>query len=258
MKRFIVCTNKDKDQGMKVTNKVCKALEEFGGETVSNSCDADAMIVIGGDGTLLRAVHENPHIPVLGINLGTLGFLTEFEANDRESIKKIVNGDYILEERMMLKASVNGGESFTALNDIVITRGGYPGIMSLELYVDGSLADSYSADGIIACTPTGSTAYSLSAGGPIVEPDLKLIGITPICPHTMRSRSVMVSENRTVTIKVLRKTDSHMQVIADGTNICDIAGGSSVTIKKSDKSVKFIRLKDYSFYDVLNKKQELR
>lgn len=258
MSRFIIYTNKDKDPDFSVTDSVCGAMKEFGAEIVGKSEDADAMIVIGGDGTLLRAVHENPHLPVLGINMGTLGFLTEFEANDRESMKKIADGDYILEERMMIEARVDGGKSFPALNDIVITRGGYPGIMSIELYVDGYLADSYSADGIIACTPTGSTAYSLSAGGPIVEPDIKLIGITPICPHTMRSRSVMISHKRTVTVKILRKTDSLMQVIADGTNICDIAGGSSVTINTAGKSVKFIRLKNYSFYDVLNKKQELR
>lgn len=258
MKRFIIFTNKDKDPSLKVTKSVCAELEKCGAEIVTEAEAADAMIVLGGDGTLLRAVHEHPRLPVLGINLGTLGFLTEFEANDRESIKKIADGDYILEERMLLEASVNGGESFPALNDIVITRGSYPGIVRLELYVDGSLADSYSADGIIACTPTGSTAYSLSAGGPIVEPDIKLIGITPICPHTMRSRSVMISHKRTVTVKALRKTGYPMQVIADGTNICDIEGGSAVTIRTAEKTVKFIRLKNYSFYDVLNKKQELR
>lgn len=258
MKRFIVYTNEYKDPDFAVTNSVCGAMRDFGAEIVNESSIADGMIVIGGDGTLLRAVHENPELPVLGVNMGTLGFLTEFEAYDRESIKKIADGDFVLEERMMIEASVNGGESFPALNDIVITRGGYPGIMSIELYVDGFHADSYSADGIIACTPTGSTAYSLSAGGPIVEPDIKLIGITPICPHTMRSRSIMISHKRTVTVKILRKTDSLMQVIADGMNICDIAGGSTVNIKTAEKSVKFIRLKDYSFYDVLNKKQELR
>ena len=258
MKRFILNTNTDKDPDMKVTDYVRRHLIEFGAEVTEDPSLADAMIVFGGDGTMLRSIHENPGLPVLGINLGTLGFLTEFEANDIESLKKIADGEFVIEKRMMLEGRIDGGEPFFALNDIVVSRGRAARIMTMRLFVDGCLVDSYCADGIITSTPTGSTAYSLSAGGPVVEPDIELIGVTPICPHTMHARSIMISHERTVDIELKKKEGAYLHVSADGMTVSEITGGSVVSVKRAQCCVELIRLRNHSFYDILNKKQELR
>ncbi len=258
MKRFILNTNTEKDPDLKITRKVKDQLEKYGAEVTDNPEHADAMIVFGGDGTLLHSIHDYPHLPVLGINLGTLGFLTEFEVNDTAAIGKIARGEYIIEKRMMLEGRIGGGKPFFALNDIVMSRGGAARIMTMKLYVDECLADTYSADGIIAATPTGSTAYSLSAGGPVVEPDIELIGVTPICPHSMHARSLMVSHKRTVRVELVEKSGQYLHISADGMTVSEISGGSSVSIRKADTPLELIRLKNHSFYDVLNKKQELR
>ncbi len=255
MKKFHIHTNCVKDPKNVCTDEIKCTIEGLGGTVLETSEGAEAMIAIGGDGTLLRAVHEHPDLPVIGINLGTLGFLTEFEAHDKESLKKIINGDFVIQSRMMLEASVDGGESVFALNDVVLTRGTYSGIMTMDLEVDGSLADVYYADGIIASTPTGAMAYALSAGGPVVEPDIELIGVTPICPHSMRARSIMISHNRNVKIRLREREGARMVVSCDGNIIGEIGGGSAVSIKRADRRVKFVKLKGYSFYDVLRDKK---
>lgn len=258
MKKFILCTNGDKDPGYKITEKVKSTLEKLGAEVVKEESFADAMIVLGGDGTLLHSVRDIGNLPVFGINLGTLGFLTEFDSGDLEFLEKIVNDEFIIEKRMMLEGRIDGGEPFYALNDIVLSRGGAARVMNMQLFVDGCIADTYRADGIIAATPTGSTAYSLSAGGPVIEPDMKLIEITPICPHMMHSRSLIISHSRKVRIVLEEKEGAYLNVSADGIGIAEISGGVAVDICSSEKTVDFIRLEGHHFFDVLNKKQELR
>ena len=258
MKKFILYSNLDKDPNSQIAGKVKEALFKLGAEVTEDVTIAEAMIVLGGDGTLLHSIHSIKDIPVFGINLGTLGFLTEFDAGDLSFLEKIVNDEYIIEKRMMLEGRIAGGEPFYALNDIVLSRGGAARVMNIKILVDGCSADTYRADGIIAATPTGSTAYSLSAGGPIIEPDMKLIEITPICPHMMHSRSLIISPEKSVKIILEKKDGAYLNVSADGIGISEITGGVAVDICASSKTVDFIRLKDRQFFDVLNKKQELR
>ena len=258
MKKFVLYVNAEKDPDYAVTERVKQAILSFGGTFTSEAREADAMIVLGGDGTLLRGVHKFPDLPVLGINLGTLGFLTEFDAEDFSYLKKVIDGEYTIENRMMLEGRISEGEPFYALNDIVLSRGGSARIMPMKLFVDGSPAENYRADGIIVSTPTGSTAYSLSAGGPVVEPDMELMCVTPICPHSMHSRTIIISPKRSIRIILGEKEGAYLHVSADGTGISEISGGVTVDIRCADRYARFIRLENHSFYDILNKKQELR
>jgi len=213
---------------------------------------ADFLLVLGGDGTLLNIAKAvcSYDIPILGINLGRLGFLTEVEVGDLElALKQLLKGEYVIEERTMLEAysSHNQTVKYLALNDIVISRGSLSRIISYNVVINDIYLDSYMADGIIIATPTGSTAYSLSAGGPIVNPSIPGIVLTPICPHTLYSRSLVINNSEKIDITLTEiRGEAYMTV--DGQKGIPLIEDETITICKSSMTTKLIRLKEQNFY----------
>ena len=221
----------------------------------------DLILVLGGDGTLLSAANDAAfyEIPVLGVNLGRLGFLAEVERSEiRSCLSKVFAGEFFIEDRIMLSACVRRGNEkkaeFDALNDIVVTKGVNATLMNFDINICGEFVDDYKSDGIILSTPTGSTAYSLSAGGPLVSPDLEAILITPICPHKLYSRALVVSANDTIEIKTNADEIFCAAVMADGQKKSDIKEGDILEVKRSDKVTKLVRLTEKGFYSKLRQK----
>lgn len=216
--------------------------------------DADMVISIGGDGTFLESARRSLGKPILGINTGTLGFLTEVSPeNIEKALKKITDGNYLIEERMMLEGEIikETGEAIIipeSLNEIALSKN-VMGIVRFDAVVNGKLINSYTADGILICTPTGSTAYNLSCGGPIVDPTAQIMTLTPIAPHTILNRSVILSDDSIVEIKITElKENVNSYVLYDGKSI-EAFGGDTVRIRKSDKIAKIIKLEERSFID---------
>ena len=228
------------------------------------SAETDCIIVLGGDGTLLQAATDlaERKIPFLGINMGTLGFLAEVGQTEFEgALDKLIKNEYEIEERMMLAGkSFNRREMIdeaVALNDIVITRKGSLQIINLNIYVNGQFLHRYHADGVIAATPTGSTGYSLSAGGPVVEPGAELIVLSPICPHSMQSRSIVLSPKDTVTVEIESGRDGEIQeveAIFDGCHKVTLRTGEKIEIQKSGQTTGIVKLSQVSFLEVLHRK----
>ena len=277
MKHFLIYTNHHKDPDMQMTDRICAYLEgrgcrctaltkEDGGILEEDAIPGDVccMIVIGGDGTMLQAAWDTKRldIPLIGVNRGTLGYMTEIEPTDLENaLDKLISGDYTSEKRMMLHGRVqwNSGDvqSDWALNDIVISRKGSLQIHKLEVYVNGQFLNEYNADGIIVSTPTGSTGYSLSAGGPIVEPKARLIMLTPICPHTLNARSIILSPEDEVVIEVPADRNGQEQVVEasfDGAHMVSMRTGERIRIVASEKTTEIIQINKVSFLEVLHKK----
>lgn len=226
--------------------------------------NADAIIVLGGDGTLLNIARQSAsyEVPLFGINLGHLGFLTEVEAEDMYlALEKLISGEYEIERRMMLEATVEKDsiqlEKSIALNDVGITKGPFARIISLGIYINDNFVDLYSADGIVISSPTGSTAYSLSAGGPIVSPDVKVLIITPICPHTLHSRSIVVSNEDVVKIEVC-ENNTEVMLTLDGQQGYKVKSGDIVTVRQSQYYTNLVKLKGRSFFQVLRQKMSER
>lgn len=219
--------------------------------------DMDVVLVLGGDGTLLSVAKKASEcdIPVIGINLGRLGFLTEIEQeNLEEGLGKLLAGDYEIENRMMLMAEI-GGEVATALNDVVITRkNSMLKILELDVYIDDEYVDNFKADGVIIATPTGSTAYSLSAGGPIVDPSLDSMIITPVCPHKMYARTIIVPPEKTVWVKCKATVDNDAVVATDSEILGQLSGNEMVSVKIAPKKFRLIRFRGYNFYSALHNK----
>lgn len=271
MKHFCIYTNKHKDKDLEMTKKVCALLEKQGMtctvRTEDNDHipkDADCILVLGGDGTMLQAVRDRDSIkpiPLLGINLGTLGYLTEVEPEGVEAaLAQFLEGDYSLESRMMLNGSVRKADGSVmtgwALNDIVISKSGSQRVLQFNLYVNDKLLNRYIADGMIVTTPTGSTGYNLSAGGPIVEPGARLLVLTPICPHTMNQRSIILAPEDKVVIEIPKGREGQCQMAAanfDG-QAMELSTGDTVEICKSEKTMEFIKLSKAGFLEVLHKK----
>ncbi len=225
--------------------------------------DLDVLLVLGGDGTLLNAARKVAEhgVPILGVNLGHLGFLTELEADRLEdALDALIRKEYKLEERMLIACNVirNGQivASYQALNDIVITRGTFARIINLRTFVDDQPVVDYQADGIIIATPTGSTAYSLSAGGPIVEPRLDCIIITPICPHTLASRAVVVHHKSLVNVLVQANHRDVMLTI-DGQVGFSLQSYDCLEIVKARESAKFVKLQGRDFFAILNSRMKI-
>ncbi|MBE7042219.1 MAG: NAD(+)/NADH kinase [Ruminococcaceae bacterium] len=216
---------------------------------------AEAVLVLGGDGTLLRAAHET-RLPLLGINFGHLGFISELTKEETDLFSRLIEDDFQIESRMMLRCvRIRNGEEnkpFYALNDIVTSRGTGESILRMNLLIDDAYADTYLADGLIVTTPTGSTAYALSAGGSILEPDVEALEITPVCPHMLRARSLVVSSQRKIAIMLAEEKSAH--VVADGIALYDIQAGDRLEIKRGEKETRFIRVHSRSFYDILHEK----
>jgi len=222
--------------------------------------ETDLIISLGGDGTLLRAARlaAAEDIPVFGVNLGGLGFLTQIGIDDLEkSLEKLYQGRYFLDERMMVSCIVKRKEEeikkFTALNDVVIGKGAFARIICLATYVNNDYVITYSADGLVVSTSTGSTAYSLSAGGPIVNPNINSIILTPICPHTLSARPFIIGENDQVKI-TLESSEEKVMVTIDGQEGFTLRPNDEVIIKKSDYKARLITFKEKSFYAILREK----
>lgn len=219
----------------------------------------DAVLVLGGDGTILKAIScmEDAIRPVLGINLGTLGFLTECMPDQLSScIARLARGIYWVERRMLLHARISGQEAvYTALNDVVITRGSFARMIQADIRVDGSLAARYSGDGAIVASPTGSTAYSLSAGGPIVAPNLEGFVIAPICPHTLSSRPMVVSAASRLRIDLTpRGSDGGMLLTIDGEHCHTLTQEQVLHVRRSERTLPFIRFGQDRFFELLRNK----
>lgn len=271
MKHFCIYTNRHKDKELAVTERVCQFLQERGmrvtvkvekEDTVPG--DADCVLVLGGDGTVLQAAREvdgRRGIPLLGINLGTLGYLTEVEPEGLEAaLTQLLCGDYELESRMMLNGSIyhkdGSRQEIWALNDIVISKSGTQQILNFNLYVNRKLLNKYLADGMIVTTPTGSTGYNLSAGGPIVEPAARLLVLTPICPHTINQRSIVLSPEDEVVIEIPAGREGQAQSAAVNFDSCgvELTTGDAVRIVQSERTTDFIKLSKAGFLEVLHKK----
>lgn len=283
MKRFFIITNKGKDPELTETGRVKKYLEDRGAEcTLAHSFlpaestgslkpgsldvpeDAECVLVLGGDGTMLQAAGSmtDKDIPLLGINLGTIGYLTEVELSDLdEALDKLLNDDFQTEDRMMLQGVLmqgdNKGVVNYALNDIIIARCSSLQIYNFNIYVNDKLLTSYQADGIILSTPTGSTAYNMSAGGPIVDPKAQILLLTPICPHAANARTIVLSVNDRVTVEIGHgRFDSEqiVEVSLDGARRQMMKSGDKIDISAADKVTKVIKLSSESFVNILRKK----
>lgn len=282
MRHFYLVANKEKKNVDYDTALICRYLEGRGcvcavKETVKKSSpakykytnpadvpgDTECVIVLGGDGTLLQAARDlsGMDIPMIGVNLGTLGYLAQIgrEEDILPALRELVEDHYELESRMMLSGRVNHSDGRVsedmALNDIVITR--LDGIHSLKfnLYVNGEILNDYKADGMIISTPTGSTAYNLSAGGPIAVPASSMIIMTPICPHTLNSRSIVLPPDYRVTIELARTQGRLEQaVVFDGDTVISVGEGDTITVERSVIKTRMVRINHVSFLDNLKGK----
>ena len=222
--------------------------------------DADMLVCFGGDGTILHAskIATAHNIPVLGVNVGTMGFIAELEAGELELLRKLATGEYTLETRSMIDVTLtSAGQTVlreTALNDAVITKGAIARVIQLTVCCDGVEATNFSGDGLIICTPTGSTAYSMSAGGPIIEPSAKNLLITPICAHAMLAKSIVISPRRVISVKIGKIGRHNAFLSLDGGRAFRINTGDVITAKCSEKVTKLVRIKQTSFFEILNKK----
>jgi NAD+ kinase len=275
-----IIVNKEKDIKLEFTNQLLNSMSKRGIETSVMSKilektsgdkseiadehllgNCNILICLGGDGTFLKVarIAYKLNIPILGINLGSLGFLTEIDRNEIDSaVEKLVKGEYKIEDRMMLEASIiRQGQLIgqdSALNDIVISRGALSRILHVKTYINDIFVDTFPGDGLIISSPTGSTAYSLSAGGPIVEPDIDLILVTPICPHILYSRSFITAGSRMVKAFIDEDYCHEAMVTVDGQKGYEIRGGDIVEIKKSSHTVKLVRIESKNFFNILRSK----
>ena len=222
---------------------------------------ADLVIALGGDGTILDCAKKmaKRDKPILGINLGHLGYMAELEMSELDSLSKIIEGNFTIDRRSMIDIEIvskDGTSKFKsyALNDAVITNGSVSKLINLELYAEDNLVTKYRADGLIISTPTGSTAYAMSAGGSISDPKVQCTLITPICPHSFISRQLIFSDQTKIRIKNTSVREKHLVVTLDGKANCELYRDDVVIVSKSKLTVQLVRLKDCSFYDILNQK----
>lgn len=293
MEHFYIIANSHKDPDLGKTNDIKKYLErnhkkcsiqvrDFGQNPPYTDAalipeDVDCILVLGGDGTLLQAARDTVQrdIPLLGINLGTLGYLAEVEETGIDAaLEQLLTNEYEVEQRMMLTGRVIRGkiheqlhkenkipqvkaEESYALNDVAITRSGSLQIIKYQIYVNGQFLKEYQADGVIVATPTGSTGYNLSVGGPIVEPKAKLLLVTPICPHTLNARSIILSPEDKVEIEIGKGREESVQQVEvnfDGSHKLTLYTGDKVEIEKAEVTTGIVKLSRVSFLEVLHKK----
>ncbi len=255
--KIAVIPNLTKDPELIYSNKVKEYLASEEVEVIDYGRsleEFDMAVVLGGDGTILEIAEEaaKTNTPIIGINFGNLGFLSQIEKTDIEKIKTILS-EYKFREVMMLSGRIADGEEVNALNDIVI-RGDISRMVSLEIYIDGSKAGEYSADGVIFSTPTGSTAYSLSAGGPIIHPKMDGILITPVCPHSLDARSMVIPPECKVQVKIIPPYRTKPVLTADGKTVKTIENNETVEITRSALRLKLIEIEENNFFEVLGRK----
>ena len=286
MDNFYIITNHQKDENLEVTRKIQEYLEknrktcyiqcvakegtEDEGYKYTNAAeipeDVECVLVLGGDGTLIQAARDTikRNIPLLGFNFGTLGFLAEIEKeNMYTALDKVMSDEYYLESRMMLTGTVyrDGEEIKTdiALNDIVLNRSGALRTINYEIYVNGDFLYSCPADGIIISTPTGSTGYNLSARGPIVSPSSAMILLTPICPHSLTSSSIVLSAEDKVAVKVgpgRKNTNEAAVVTFDGSQSVNLIVGDYVEITQAKETTRLVKISKKSFVETVRKKMQ--
>lgn len=282
MKKFCIVTNSYKDAQLKLADKICHYIVESGGfctiaDTVNAMTgefevlsskelpkDLECIISIGGDGTLLHAAKDlsNMDVVFVGVNKGTLGFLAEISPDEiKQSIDVLMDGSFHVEERMMLKGEVIRNHQVvytsTVLNDIVVHRGGDMAMISYTVYVNGQLLGEFQADGVVLSTPTGSSAYNLSAGGPVARPDSHMIIMTPICPHTIANRSILLSRNDEIEIVIGESRtpkEERRKLAFDGDGIFHIVSGDRIRISEAKETTKIVKLDEGSFLQAIKDK----
>ncbi|MBE5870794.1 MAG: NAD(+)/NADH kinase [Lachnospiraceae bacterium] len=276
MRHFYMVTNEKKDPDYQITGQIQEMFQKRGasckvGKDVTGlTGDTECILVLGGDGTLLRAAGDTfgKNIPLLGVNLGNLGFMAEVETgNIEQAVDALMRDEYQIEERMMLDGSLllgaddSGQQTQTiqahALNDVVVTRQGPLRIVSYDVYVNGRYLTRYEADGVIIATPTGSTGYSMSAGGPIVEPVAQLLLMTPICPHSLSPRTIILSPEDTIEIRIGaggKQDRIEAGVNFDGNAAYGLKAKDSILVKRSGHKTRFLRIHQSGFLENLHRK----
>lgn len=281
MKHFLIITNSLKDTGLRLTEEIQQYVQKCGGSCqvfVSSGRDLEqaapreemirpemeCVLVLGGDGTLIRAAAALVHtrLPLIGVNMGTLGYLCELEEKDVfAAVDRLMADEYSVEERMMLAGNGRKDgretEAGAALNDVVIHRTGALSVVSLIVYVNGEYLTTYDADGIILSTPTGSTGYNMSAGGPIVDPKAQMILITPINAHNLSSRSIVVSADNEVTVEIGERRfqrDETVEVSFDGDSKVRLHVGDRLIVRRAGDTARVCKLSRDSFLEILRKK----
>ncbi len=251
MKKLYIFTGKNKDPD----GKYCALLTELAlkncGAIAESPADADAIAVLGGDGTVIRAarVAEEYNLPIIGINLGRIGYMAEIEKTEIPLISSFFSGNYTEDTRMTLSVTV-GEKEYTALNDAVI-HAKSTHMTDLTFYCDGDKVNSLRGDGLIFASPTGSTAYSMSAGGPVIDPSVNCICVTPICPQSLSVRPMIFSDKSVLGVVA---NNSDCTITVDGISSEELGIGDAITVKKSDRPLRMIRLKRDGFYGILRKK----
>ena len=282
MDSFYIITNKDKDPGFQTTRFVKEYMEKRGKKcTIRENMvesggnykytdaagipdDVDCVLVLGGDGTLLQASRDltERDLPLLGINMGTLGYLAEVDRKGIEpALERLLAGEYQIVSRMMISGEVyHQGKKVMedlALNDIVIGRYGRLRIIDFKIYVNGEYLNRYSADAMVISTPTGSTGYSLSAGGPIVSPEASMLLMTPVAPHTLNTRSIILPDDAEITVEMLpghSRSGDDAEVTFDGDTSVRLTCTDKVVIRKAVKKTRLIKINQISFLEVLRTK----
>ena len=280
LKRIALIPNLTKNGAYEESLKAIRLLKSFGGkilmtadlsekysdkdiaffeshEVLIQKCDA--VVTIGGDGTIIHAAKHaaNFEKPLLGINMGRLGFVAELEPNELPMLERLFSGDYNVEKRQMLKVTLkskSGSKSFFALNDAVISRGSMTKIIDLDVWLKKSYICHYRADGLIVSTPTGSSAYALSAGGPVIEPSMSCILMTPICSHSLFSRPVLFNPSSEILVNAASREDTDLTLTIDGETTIPITADDTVVITTAKIYAELIVLKDKTFYRVLSDK----
>ncbi|MBQ1459524.1 MAG: NAD(+)/NADH kinase [Oscillospiraceae bacterium] len=285
MKKVILCPNPYRDNDLKVAEQSKRILEEVGLQTViclpfqqegtarkttipvtpleNEIKSADLLIAFGGDGTILHlaktvALHD---VPVLGINLGSLGFMSELEPNELERLRNLANWDFNVESRMMLDVSVIRNDRAVynniALNDAVISKGSIARVVRLETFTEEGRLTRVTGDGVVISTPTGSTGYSMAAGGPIVEPTARNLLLTPICPHSTRADSYVLSPEHVITVEATDANRKFVYLSVDGGKAFSLRNGDRIRVSQSKYCTKLVRLSKKSFCEILDKKMAM-
>ena len=275
METFYIITNRLKDPDFRITREIQNYIEDHGKRCVLSKKDEeghiipgtvpegmDCALVLGGDGTLIRAARElgGHNIPLLGVNMGTLGYLAEVELpRIREALDMLFSGEPDIEDRMMMRGSIDGRNEYMAMNDIVVTREGNLRVVQFHVYVNGVLLNSYLADGVIISTPTGSTGYNLSAGGPVVEPTAQMFVITPICWHALNASSVVLSAEDVIEVEICEgrygRTERAL-VTFDGAETQGVSTGDRVAVRKARETTKLVKLSRESFMKTMREKMK--
>lgn len=282
MRKFVIVSNPYKDPQLQTAHDIQEYIESNGGSVMNLSDssegpidfeeldysripdDTDCILVLGGDGTLIRAVRKTRkrNIPLIGVNLGTLGYLCELEKDSMyQAIDKMMKGNCTIERRLMIKGYRKGADKGrTALNDIVIHRTGVLALLRLNVYVNGEFLVTYDGDGVIISTPTGSTGYNLSAGGPIIEPGADILALTPINSHSLSSRGIILKANDVIEIEVVARRgidDEAAFVSCDGDRVAKLLVGDRFVVERAVHTIKICKVNKQSFLDTMREKMRV-